>query len=91
MMRAWVDGPESDAVTDNAPAKVWRATPKVPANWQQYAMTQSGTLPKILPGYERNDATYKGVEGMEQPQRDQLPRCPLLATLTRTAHRPPEP
>ena len=65
MMRAWVDGPESDAVTDNAMNKVWRATPRVPANWQQYAMTASGTLPRILPGYERNDVTYKGVEGMD--------------------------
>ncbi len=65
MMRAWVSGPESDGVTENAAAKVWRATPKVPADWQQYGMTQSGTLPKILPGYERNDVSYKGVEGME--------------------------
>ena len=65
MMRAWVSGPESDGVTENAATKVWRATPKVPADWQQYGMTQSGTLPKILPGYERNDVSYKGVEGME--------------------------
>ena len=65
MMRAWVSGPESDGVTENASAKVWRATPRVPADWQQYATTKSGTLPKILPGYERNDVSYKGVQGME--------------------------
>jgi hypothetical protein len=65
MMRAWVDGPENDLVADNAPAKVWKATPKVPANWQKYAQTQSGTLPNILPAYERNDVSYRGVEGME--------------------------
>jgi len=59
MMRAWVSGPESDMVADNAPAKVWRATPKVPANWQKWAQTQSGTLPKILPAYERNDVSYR--------------------------------
>ena len=63
MMRAWVDGPEGDALTDNAP-KAWKATPRVPANWQQYAMTASGTLPRILTGYERSDARYRGVEGM---------------------------
>jgi hypothetical protein len=63
MIRAWVDGPESDSITDSS-GKVWRAVPKVPANWQQYAMTRSGTLPKIIPGFERNDFTYKGVEGM---------------------------
>ena len=65
MMRAWVSGPESDGVADNASARVLRATPRVPANWQQYATTKSGTLPKILPAYERNDVSYKGVEGME--------------------------
>jgi hypothetical protein len=44
--------------------KVWRATPKVPANWQKWAQTASGTLPKVLPGYERNDATIKGIASM---------------------------
>jgi len=63
MIRAWVDGPEGDGLTDNA-NKVWRSVPKVPAKWQQYARTQSGILPKILPGFECNDVTYKGVEGM---------------------------
>jgi hypothetical protein len=68
MMRAWVYGPEGDAVVDNAGSndnnKVWKATPKVPAGWQKYAQTASGTLPKILPNYERNDVRYRGVEGM---------------------------
>ena len=64
MIRAWVYGPEGDAMVDNA-SKSWKATPRVPANWQQYGMTASGTLPTILPGYERSDVTIKGVTGME--------------------------
>jgi hypothetical protein len=66
MMRAWVDGPEGDAMAMNATQenKLWRATPKVPANWQKFGMTSSGTLPKIMPAYERSDAKYRGVEGM---------------------------
>ncbi len=63
MIRAWVSGPEGDAITD-AVGTSWKATPKVPANWQDYGMTQSGTIPKILPGYERNDVRYRSVEGM---------------------------
>ncbi len=64
MIRAYVDGPQSEAVTENASPKVWRSTPRVPDNWQKYAMTASGTVPKILSNYERTDATYRGVEGM---------------------------
>ncbi len=64
MIRAWVSGPQSEAVTENASPKVWRSTPRVPDNWQKYAMTASGTIPKILSNYERTDATYRGVEGM---------------------------
>ncbi len=64
MIRAYVDGPQSEAVTENASPKVWRSTPRVPENWQKYAMTASGTVPKILSNYERTDATYRGVEGM---------------------------
>ena len=64
MMRAWVVGNEGDAVTMSAGAKNWKATPRVPANWQQHGMTASGTLPRILPGYERTDATFRGVAGM---------------------------
>ena len=43
---------QTDAISNN-----WKATPKVPASWKQHGMTQSGTLPHILPGYERNDVT----------------------------------
>ncbi|HNR55830.1 MAG TPA: hypothetical protein PKJ19_11735, partial [Flavobacteriales bacterium] len=65
MIRAWVYGPEGDAVVASANnEKVWRAAPKVPSNWQNYAQTASGTLPRILPGYERNDASFRGVAGM---------------------------
>ncbi len=63
MIRAWVDGPETDGERDLA-GKIWKAVPKVPANWKHYAMTQSGTLPEIRPGFVRTDLTYKGIEGM---------------------------
>jgi hypothetical protein len=66
MIRAWVYGPEGDAMAMGAGNnnKEWKATPRVPANWQKYAMTASGTVPHILPGYERNDASFRGVQGM---------------------------
>ncbi|MBP6871328.1 MAG: carboxypeptidase regulatory-like domain-containing protein [Bacteroidales bacterium] len=63
MIRAWVSGPEGDMMANNAKGE-WKATPKVPATWTKYAATASGTLPKILPGYERNDARIRPVMGM---------------------------
>jgi hypothetical protein len=62
MIRAWVDGPETDGARGLA-AKLWKAVPKMPASWKNFAMTQSGKLPEIRPGYERNDLIYKGIEG----------------------------
>ncbi|MBP6871325.1 MAG: carboxypeptidase regulatory-like domain-containing protein [Bacteroidales bacterium] len=63
MIRAWVVGPEGDMMANNAKGE-WKAIPRVPAIWTNYAATASGTLPKILPGYERNDARIRGVQGM---------------------------
>ncbi len=63
MIRAWVSGPEGDAITD-AVGTSWKATPKVPANWSDHGMTQSGTIPRILPGYERLDMNFRAVEGL---------------------------
>jgi hypothetical protein len=63
MIRAWINGPQGDNLA-NEPGKVLKAVPRVPANWKEFAMTRSGALPKILPGFELNNVTYKGVEGV---------------------------
>ncbi len=63
MIRAWINGPQGDARA-GLPEKALRAVPKVPAGWKQYAMTRSGNLPEILPGYELDEVSYKGIDGM---------------------------
>ncbi|MBP6871326.1 MAG: carboxypeptidase regulatory-like domain-containing protein [Bacteroidales bacterium] len=63
MIRAWIVGAEGDMMANNAKGE-WKATPRVPAIWTNYAATASGTLPRILPGYERNDVQIKAVQGM---------------------------
>lgn len=62
MIRAWVVGPENNSEADNVNNKLLEATPDIPANWQQYAMTQSGTFPEILPGHECNNQIYQRIE-----------------------------
>ena len=61
MIRAWLDGPEGDMVADNSTSQMMYPS-RVPANWQNYFLTASGTVPKLLPGLERNDVQYRGIE-----------------------------
>ena len=63
MMRAWINGPEGDMITDNTGSKMMYPS-RVPANWQNIFLTASGTVPNVMPGLERNDVQYRGVENM---------------------------
>jgi hypothetical protein len=63
MIRAWIDGPEGDGLAAESQSE-WRSVPRIPAGWQKACSTKSGSLPVILSGFERKDATYKGIEEM---------------------------
>ena len=63
MMRAWVSGPEGESITD-VYGTSWKSTPRITEDMRDMILTESGTIPRILPGYERNDASYKAVDGM---------------------------
>jgi hypothetical protein len=62
MIRAWVNGPQGNMMAVG-PDKELKAVPRVPANWKNFAMTRSGSLPRIQPGYGNQDVTYRAVEG----------------------------
>jgi len=64
MIRAWVSGPEGDDAVADASGNNWMSVPRIETGYRDLLITQSGSLPKILPGYERFDANYKAVEGM---------------------------
>ncbi len=63
MIRAWVNGPESDDKSSN-PVKQWRSVPRIPANWSNFASTLSGNAPQLSAGYELDEARYQGVNMM---------------------------
>ena len=67
MIRAYVNGPESK---DNpaTPEMSWKYAPKMPVSWKKFVMTKSGEISPVLPGYEKNEVEYRGVE--ESVERD---------------------
>jgi hypothetical protein len=62
MIRAWVDGPITSCES-RPKLKNLKAPPRIPANWQRYGMTSSGTIRKIPPGFENTDRKIKGIPG----------------------------
>jgi hypothetical protein len=64
MIRAWLTGPQGDNISVDAVTDEWKFTPRLPASWKDHGITRSGGLPRILPGFERENAVFRPVEGM---------------------------
>ena len=62
MIRAWVEGPANESESFS-PGKTLKVVPRMPAAWKHFAMTQSGTMPDIRPGFESGKLIYAGIEG----------------------------
>jgi hypothetical protein len=63
MIRAWIISPDANAMNLMREKKLM-AVPRVPENWHKYALTASGKIPAIKPGFKSNEITVKAVSGM---------------------------
>lgn len=62
MIRAWINGPGNYAIPVQQ-SKEFKSVPRIPSNWEKYAMTLSGSMPEIHSGFENNEQKLGNIPG----------------------------